>query len=420
MSSSSLMWSEVHRPQRVEQMVGNEDARLAVVKWLSGWVSGTMPLLLVGPPGVGKTTIVHALARQFDYDLVEMNASDVRNRDSIEARIKPVFANTGLFGRRILLFLDEVDGISGREDSGGLDALVDLIKEPTVPVIMAANEKSAKIKELAKGCKTVEFAPVPPRLLLMFLDHVLAKEKAKLGPGDRVSIVVNSGGDIRSLLNSAQSRTAGYATVSNSDVTEIDIADAINGYFAAKDRTTAGQALARADASFPDPRYEGMSPEARRKDMVAALFSSIVSSHVDKESLSELLDVLSRADVVVGRVSRNRQWSLLRYVRDMLAGGLYEKSRGKDIKYNQYAMPWPVMGPIFARSQTIRKIASAVGPATNVSRSTASSVVLPYLVRAIIDEKVDVSEFAVTNFGDESIGESLEKEIERAKGARKK
>src|SRR5690349_19599181 len=139
-SSSSLMWSEVHRPQRVEQMVGNEDARLAVVKWLSGWVNGTKPLLLVGPPGVGKTTIVHALARQFDYDLVEMNASDVRNRDSIEARIKPVFANTGLFGRRILLFLDEVDGISGREDSGGLDALVDLIKEPTVPVIMAANE----------------------------------------------------------------------------------------------------------------------------------------------------------------------------------------------------------------------------------------------------------------------------------------
>ncbi|UVS70481.1 AAA family ATPase [Nitrososphaera viennensis] len=421
-SSPSLMWSEVHRPQRVEQMVGNEDARIAVVKWLSGWVSGTKPLLLVGPPGVGKTTIVHALARQFDYDLVEMNASDVRNRDSIEARIKPVFANTGLFGRKILLFLDEVDGISGREDSGGLDALVDLIKEPTVPVIMAANEKSAKIKELAKGCKVVEFAPVPPRLLLMFLDHVLAKEKAKLGPGDKVSIVVNSGGDIRSLLNSAQSRAAGYATVSNRDVTEIDIADAINGYFAAKDRAAAMQALARADASFPDPRYEGMSPETRRKDMVATLFSSIVSSHAaaDKESLAELLDVLSRADMVVGRVSRNRQWSLLRYVRDMLAGGLYVKSRGKDIKYNQYTMPWPVMGPIFARSQTIRKIASAVGPAMNVSRSTASSVVLPYLVRAIIDEKVDVSEFAVTNFGDESIGESLGKEVERAKGARKK
>lgn len=416
------MWSEVHRPQKVEQMVGNEEARIAVVKWLSGWVNGTKPLLLVGPPGVGKTTIVHALARQFDYDMVEMNASDVRNRGSIEARIKPVFfANTGLFGRKILLFLDEVDGISGREDSGGLDALVDLIKEPTVPVIMAANEKSAKIKELAKGCKVVEFAPVPPRLLLMFLDHVLAEEKAKLGPGDRVSIVANSGGDIRSLLNSAQSRAAGYAVASNSDVAEIDIADAVNGYFAAKDRATAMQILARADASFPDPRYEAMSPEARRKDMVAALFSSLVSSRsVDKESLADLLDALSKADMVVGRVGRNRQWSLLRYVRSMLSDSLYAKSRGKDIKYSQYAMPWPVMGPIFARSQTVRKIASAVGPAMSVSRSTASSVVLPYLVRAIIDEKVDVSELAMTSFGDESIGESLEKEVEKAKGAKRK
>lgn len=420
-SSPSLMWSEVYRPQRVEQMVGNEDVRIAVVKWLSAWVSGSKPLLLIGPPGVGKTTIVHALARQFDYDLVEMNASDVRNRDSIEARIKPIFANTSLFGRRILLFLDEVDGISGREDSGGLDALVELIKEPTVPVIMAANEKSAKMKELAKGCKVLEFAPVPPRLLLMFLDHILEKEKAMLGPGDKVSVVVNSGGDIRSLLNSAQSRAAGYATTSNFDVTEIDIADAINGYFAAKDKATAIQMIARADATFPDPRYEAMSPEARRKDMMAALFSSIVSSRtIDRESLAELLDVLSRVDVVVGRISRNRQWSLLRYLRAMLAGGLYLKSRDKDIKYNQYAMPWPVMGPIFARSQTIRKIASVVAPLAHISRRTASSVVLPYLVRDIIDQKIDVSEFAITNFGDETIGESLEKEVQRAKGAKKK
>lgn len=415
------MWSEVYRPQRVEQMVGNEDVRIAVVKWLSAWVSGSKPLLLIGPPGVGKTTIVHALARQFDYDLVEMNASDVRNRDSIEARIKPIFANTSLFGRRILLFLDEVDGISGREDSGGLDALVELIKEPTVPVIMAANEKSAKMKELAKGCKVLEFAPVPPRLLLMFLDHILEKEKAMLGPGDKVSVVVNSGGDIRSLLNSAQSRAAGYATTSNFDVTEIDIADAINGYFAAKDKATAIQMIARVDATFPDPRYEAMSPEARRKDMMAALFSSIVSSRtIDRESLAELLDVLSRVDVVVGRISRNRQWSLLRYLRAMLAGGLYLKSRDKDIKYNQYAMPWPVMGPIFARSQTIRKIASVVAPLAHISRRTASSVVLPYLVRDIIDQKIDVSEFAITNFGDETIGESLEKEVQRAKGAKKK
>jgi replication factor C large subunit len=410
-----MMWSEKHRPKTVQEMVGNEDARLAALKWLAGWVSGSKPLLLVGPPGSGKTTLVHALARQFDYDLVEMNASDTRSKDALQARIMPVFQNTAnLLGRKIMLFLDEVDGISGREDTGGLDTLVDMMKEPTVPVIMAANEKSTKIKDLAKACKTVEFSPVSPRLLMLFLDHVLQSEGVKLGPGDKISIVNNSRGDIRSMLNSAQSRAAGYATVSNRDMVDIDIADAINSYFNAGSVEQATQFIARADASYPDPRY-GASAEERRKDMLAALFSSIVSSHIGHDDLALLLDVLSRADMMVGRANARREWRLLKYVRGIIASGLYEKSRSKGIKYSQYGMPWPVMGPIFARSQSTRKILGELAPALHTSRSSAGSFALPYFIRLMISEKIDPVEFAVDNFSDESVGESIAKEIEKAK-----
>jgi replication factor C large subunit len=410
-----MMWSEKHRPKIVQEMVGNEDARLAALKWLGNWVSGSKPLLLVGPPGTGKTTLVHVLARQFDYHLVEMNASDTRNKDSIREMLLPALQNTSnLFGKKIMLFLDEVDGISGREDSGGLDALVDLMKEPTVPVIMAANAKSTKIKELAKACKAVEFSPVPPRLLMLYLDHVLRSEGAKLGPGDKISIINNSRGDIRSMLNSAQSRAAGYSTVSNSDIVDIDITSAVNGYFNASTLEQATRFIAKADASYADPRY-GMSTEDRRRDMLQALFSSIVSSHIEPSDLAYLLDVLSKADMLVGRANAKREWRLLRYVSSIIAAGLYEKSRQKGIKYSQYQMPWPMMGPIFARSQSTRKILGELAPALHTSKSSAGSFALPYFLRMLIDEKVDPVEFATDNFGDESVGESIVKEIEKAK-----
>ena len=410
-----MMWSEKYRPKKVQEMIGNEDARLAALKWLGGWVSGSRPLLLVGPPGSGKTTLVHALAWQFDYHMVELNASDTRNKDNLKAMLLPALRNTAnLFGKKIMLFLDEVDGISGREDSGGLDILVNLMKEPTVPVIMAANIKSTKIRDLAKACKVVEFSPVPPRLLMLFLDHVLQCEGVKLGPGDKISIVNNSRGDIRSMLNSAQSRASGYATVSNKDMIDIDIAEAINSYFNAGSIEQATQFISKADASYPDPRY-GESPEERRKDMLAALFSSIVSSHLEHHDLTSLLDVLSRADMMVGRANASREWRLLKYVSRIIASGLYKKSRQKGIKYSQYAMPWPVMGPIFARSQSTRKILGEVAPAFHTSRSSAGSFALPYLIRIMIDEKVDPVDFAVKTFHDESVGESIAKEIEKAK-----
>jgi replication factor C large subunit len=412
----TLMWSEKYRPKMVQEMVGNEEARLIAIKWLTGWISGSRPLLLVGPPGTGKTTLVHALAKQFDYDVIEMNASDIRNKEALQARITPIFQNTAnLVGKKMLLFLDEVDGISGREDTGGLDTLINLIKEPTVPVIMAANKKSLKLTNLNKACKIISFSPVPPSLLLLFLDHILQTEGVELGSDDKVSIIDNSRGDIRSLINSAQSRVAGYQTVSNKDIVDVDIADAINGYFNAHTLTQAIEFIIRAEASYPDPRYRLISPDERRKDMLAALFSSIVSSKIEHSDLALLLDVLSRADMIVGRANASRQWHLLKYVNSLLATGLYEKSRQNGIKYQQYSMPWPVMGPIFARSQSTKKIIDELAPTLHISRSSAGLFVLPYFIRAMIDEKIDPVKFALDNFQDESVGDSIAKEIEKAK-----
>jgi replication factor C large subunit len=411
-----MMWSEVYRPMRVQQMIGNEGARLAVVKWLSGWVDGSRPLLLIGPPGIGKTTLVHTLSQQFNYDLIELNASDNRNKIGLQNRIMPIFHNAGLFGRKMMLFLDEVDGISGREDTGGIDSLITIMKEPTIPVIMAANTKNTKIKDLAKICKVIELNSIPPRLLMIFLDHILKEENKKLSPDEKVSVVNNSKGDVRSMLNNAQSKCAGY-TSTHSETFEIDIAEAINGYFSMSEVEEAKNFLSQADAAYLDPRF-GMSAEERRKDMINALFSSIVSSPIDLNGLADALDVLSKIDVIVGRIGQNRYWRLMKYLDVMIAYSLFSSTRQKGIKYNQYSVIWPLMNPISVRAQYMKDLLSALSKQTHVTKSIFGSIYFPYLLQLLVDKKIDLREFSNISNLDEKSGEALTKEMDLIMGKR--
>ena len=64
-----MMWSEKYRPQTIFDMVGNEEARKQFVEWFAKWKKGTKPLLLVGPPGIGKTTMSFLAGKQFGYDM---------------------------------------------------------------------------------------------------------------------------------------------------------------------------------------------------------------------------------------------------------------------------------------------------------------------------------------------------------------
>lgn len=407
-----MMWSDIYRPQKVEQMIGNEDARLAVMKWLSKWINGSRPLLLVGPSGVGKTTLVNVLAQELGYDLIEMNASDTRNREDLERVIIPIFNNTSVFGRTMLLFLDEVDGISGREDAGGIESLVKMMKEPTIPVIMAANsEDNPKIKQLAKVCKVIKFNPVPPRELAMFLDYVLKDHNIDLGTEEKILIVRSSRGDIRSLLNNVQGKVAGY-NVMREDIFEIDIASAINGYFSSNSLREAKEFLSRADATYRDPRF-GMSSDERRKDKMNALFSSIVSSRISYDSMAALLDVLSKVDIIIGRIGRNRQWNLLKYLDNIIAYGLFENSRNRGIKYNQYSFIWPVMAPIFSRGQSLRNLLSGLAEKAHTSKSVFGTLYLPYLTQIMVHNKVDPKGFVGFLNLDEKDGEALTREMGR-------
>jgi replication factor C large subunit len=404
-----MIWSDVYRPANIQDMVGNEAARISVIKWLMNWFDGTRPILMIGPPGVGKTTLVKTLAYQYGYDLIEMNASDTRNRAVLTETIVPILTNRSLIAEKTLLFLDEIDGISGRQDAGGIESLIALIKEPTVPILMASNTRDSKLKGLAKFCKVVEFDRVHPSLLLLYLNRILELEGKKMRFEDKAAVLKSANGDVRSLLNIVQAKMSGYESDRDLPL-EIDIAQAVANFSTANTIVEAKQILMSVDGGYSDPRF-GQSPEDRRKDILYAFFSSLVNSNIESEKMAEALDVISMCDLIVGRAYKNRHWTLLKYLNDILSYALFNALSGQMIKYSQYSLPWQISAPLISRNLALRCVIDILADETNTSVSKLSATYVPYLLHILLRQGFSISRF-VEGFGLEpKEGESLIKAI---------
>ncbi len=410
-----MSWTEKYRPQSVKDMVGNEEARTDFLEWLATWKTGTRPVLLAGPPGTGKTTLVKAVVRELGYDMVELNASDVRTKDRLESIIPPLLSNASVLGSRVLLFLDEVDGMTARGDRGGFATLISLLKEPNVPIVMAANaEVGEQIKELKKVSTMIRFRRIPPRLLLLYLDQILGKEDAELSIGDKLRLIILSGGDIRALINEAQSLASSGAASAHPVSFSVEMSKAVTRFFSADKAEEARDALARSEGSYADPRFPGYDAERRRTDKLAALFSSIVTGRVDDtEKLARMLLALSYADLLVGRMGRNRHWNMLRYIDSIVAYSLFSDSRG--LAYSQYDIPFVLMNRVFREARLIRELTGQLAKQMHTSKRAVAAYYLPYLIMILAKTKAGIKEFLAANNIDPALEAVIEGEIGRLK-----
>lgn len=163
MAAADALWVDSYAPRDVTEMVANKEATQKVISWLTAWNgldvanAKRKPMLLCGPPGVGKTTTIRIAAAAACYSVVEMNASDKRSASSLVALEEEFGAHTGGFApkaltfgsrshpdgvdepRRIVLVLEEADGLDGNADRGGVKSMTHLARSASVPVIFTAN-----------------------------------------------------------------------------------------------------------------------------------------------------------------------------------------------------------------------------------------------------------------------------------------
>ena len=386
-----MMWSEKYRPQSLMDMIGNEETRAAFVEWFGKWKKGTKPLLLVGPPGIGKTTLANLAAKQFGYDMISLNASDVRNKQQIQEILSPVLGNASLLGSP-MIFVDEVDGVHGRADFGGVEALLDILKEPTIPIILAANsESSDKMKSIKKATKTIYLKPLPPRLMQLYLERILQKEDAKMSPGSLAKLVMESRGDIRSMINSAQALVTGFEPQSEKSFEILDIEEGVNSFFKAN--------------SLAEARLVLYSLRIDPREKINAFYSSIISSGISQDQMQQMLQVMSEADLLYGRIIRTQEWRLLRYL-DAILVGLYKKDL--PVRYSRFNLSWPLLNRLRWDGKSIKSLATNMTKILHVSMSTFATFYFPFILFLMQNKKLDLNL-------DESYRELLEKEIKLLK-----
>jgi replication factor C large subunit len=400
----------------VENFVGNEKSRKEVISWFKGWIRGTKPILLVGPPGVGKTSLVQTLSIQFGADLIELNASDKRNRIVLSEKIIPLLENYSLMGKQFLLFLDEVDGLSARDDLGAIEFLSAAIKESTVPVILAANETNQITRNLSKVCKVISFRSIPPRLSLLYLNHFLNRKNFELSPGEKFSIVRSSSGDIRKMLNDTQAWISGYSAFRDSHL-NLDIENAIDGFFSSTDPEHANDLILSSNAVFRDARF-GISPEDRRKDLIYGFFSSIVTSHMDTKAIATVLDELSKIDALLGRSLEKRNWKILKYISSLLTFAIFPHTRLKQLQYKRYSIGFQQMGNFVMRGIGLRNTLQTLAEDFHTSKSKFGSSVLPFMLQ-VLGRTLGSESYISNSFLDDKSAAALDKEVNRASTSRR-
>ncbi len=340
-----MLLTTKYAPKKLAQIIGNSEKIEHIRQWMLHWLSGKKrkPLLLYGPPGTGKTSVAYALKEEYDLDIVEMNASELRNRARVERVLGQSALAGSLFGRTKLILIDDADVLAGRADSGGGAAIKKFLAESPCPAIVTATDIWDKsFSSIRSECEIIDFKRINRLSVKNHLERIAKAEGIGLPSETIDAIATHAEGDMRAALIDLQSLGP------TSRIREKDIFEIVRGIFKAESYAAAREAVS-GEIDY---------------DLIKLWVDENIPAEYEKPGeVAAAYDSLSKADVFDGRI-RKQNWQLLKYSIDLATAGVALSKEGAYRKFTKYSFP----GYLKSMSRTMERRALLKSIGTKIGR----------------------------------------------------
>ncbi|HOM96473.1 MAG: replication factor C large subunit [Candidatus Methanofastidiosa archaeon] len=356
------MLVEKYFPKNFSEIKGQQALVKDILAWINTWGSEKKALLIYGPPGSGKTTMVKVLAKELGYDLIELNASDKRDQTALNRIVGNAASSKTLFGYKKIILLDEADNIHGKEDFGGAKALLEIIKNTQNPIILTANSYWEVSQAIRENCKLVQFKRLQSRTVFARLKEIAVAEGINVDEKVLLKIAEQSGGDMRAAINDLDSLgkniAMGDEKLVGSRDTEASIFEALSKLYT---------------SNTIDVRKEFFNIDKKPDELLLWIDENTPKAYKGKDLLNSM-NFISKSDIYLKRALNTRNYSMWKYASDLMTGGV-SVAGITDSRYIPFSPPkyFQVLGSSKKARVTNNVILDKIGKKCHCSRKIARS-----------------------------------------------
>ena len=385
---TSTSWTKKYQPKYFSEIKGQELAVEELKNFIEKFKrakTDKKAVILYGPSGTGKTTLAYVMANELNFEIFELNASDLRGGEKLREILEPAIEQKSLTKKGKFLLIDEIDGIS-EADRGGLSELIRIIEFTPQLVIITANDIwNKKFSGLRKKSEIIPLKEIDYKTTKNALIEILRKEKKFLKEEILTSITLKAKGDIRAAINDLQ------VAASLSDPSEIFIeernkeVDIFNVLRIILKEKSTNSLLSLFD-SVNKPM-----------DEILLWIEENIPQDYNSEELARAYELLSKADIFRNRIYKQQYWRFLVYSNAFLSYGISSSKKSENSGFTNYKKPTRIL-KMWLNNQRIEKkksISEKYAPYVHIGKKRALKefpMIKQFLLKPEVQKELKLSE----------------------------